>query len=393
MSEYKRFENESDEELIYRVCSAKEQIGSWQAVADILNELLGNEYTESKYRKQYQAFQKMLTANQSRFTTTDNQIEEIKRLKRELEREKIKYRDERNAWNKQNYIDARVEQKLDYLESSLKELGSVNFKDCGDVSRTSDNDLLIMLTDWHIGQTFDSVWGKYNTDIAKVRINKLLNEVINIRNMHNSQNAIIVLGGDMISGNIHKSIQVTNRENVIDQIKIASELITSFCYELTNIFSSVKMYDVAGNHTRMDKKDDALHDERLDCLISWVVANSLSHISNFYWIENNNLDTGIANIVIRDKSYIAVHGDFDSFSKSGINQLSAMLGMFPEAVLFGHDHHCSFDEENNVKLIRGGTLAGSGDSYTIEKRLLGKPSQMVVVCDSNGVKCLYPITL
>ena len=46
---YKRFENETDEELIYRITSDKELIGSWQKVADILNELLGTNYTESKF--------------------------------------------------------------------------------------------------------------------------------------------------------------------------------------------------------------------------------------------------------------------------------------------------------------------------------------------------------
>ena len=65
---YKRFENETDEELIYRITGEKEQIGSWQAVANILNELLGTEYTESKFRKQRQAFDKMLSANQSKFS-------------------------------------------------------------------------------------------------------------------------------------------------------------------------------------------------------------------------------------------------------------------------------------------------------------------------------------
>ena len=109
---YKRFDNETDEELIYRITGEKEQIGSWQAVADILNELLGTEYTESKFRKQRQAFDKMLAANQSKFVDSDTQLREIEVQKRELERKKIQFRDERNAWQKQNYIAARVEQKL-----------------------------------------------------------------------------------------------------------------------------------------------------------------------------------------------------------------------------------------------------------------------------------------
>ena len=52
----------------------------------------------------------MLNANQSKFSESSEQLKEIELQKRELEREKIKFRDERNAWQKQNYIDARVEQ-------------------------------------------------------------------------------------------------------------------------------------------------------------------------------------------------------------------------------------------------------------------------------------------
>lgn len=125
---YKRLEGETNEELIYRITNEKDQIGTWQDVADILNELLGTEYTESKFRKQKQAFDKMLSANQSKIADTDIQLEKLKQEQRKLEREKIQVRDERNAWRKQNYIDARVEQKLDYLETELTSLGKINFE-------------------------------------------------------------------------------------------------------------------------------------------------------------------------------------------------------------------------------------------------------------------------
>lgn len=389
---YKRFNGESDEELIYRITGEKDQIGSWQDVADILNELLGTEYTESKFRKQRQAFDKMLAANQSKFADSDAQLKEIEVQKRELERKKIQFRDERNAWQKQNFTDARVEEKLDKLESELTSLGRTNFDEHNNVSINSDNDMLIILSDLHIGQTFDSIFGKYNTDIAKDRLNQLLNEVISIRELHNSKNCYVSLQGDLISGNIHKSIQVSNRENVIEQIKIATELISSFCYELSLHFETVFMSNVSGNHTRMDRKDDAIHDERLDDIISLAVELSIKHIDNFH-VLHRNIDTGISDILIRGKSYIAVHGDYDGFNKSGVQNLCLALGFVPYAITYGHLHVCSVDETNGVKMIRGGSLAGCGDSYTIEKRLTGKPSQMVCICTDKGVKAYYPIEL
>lgn len=392
ITSYKRFENETDEELIYRVCSDKDLIGSWQNVSDILNELLDTEYTESKFRKQFQAFNKMLDANRSKFVDFDAQLDEIQVQKRELERKKIQFRDERNAWQKQNYSDARVEEKLDKLENELTSLGRTNFNKHNTLSIDSDNDMLIILSDLHIGQTFDSIFGKYNTDIAKDRLNQLLNEVLSIRELHNSRKCYVSLQGDLISGNIHKSIQVTNRENVIEQIKIATELISSFCYELTLHFENVFLSNISGNHTRIDRKDDAIHDERLDDIIGWAVELSLKHIDNFH-VLHRNIDTGIADIPIRGKSYIAVHGDYDGFNKSGVQNLCLALGFVPYAITYGHLHVCSVDETNGVKMIRGGSLAGCGDSYTIEKRLTGKPSQMVCICTDKGVKAYYPVEL
>ena len=109
MIKYKRFENESDEELILRICQDKDKIGTWADVAEILNELTGNEYTESKYRKQFQIFQKMLAANQSKFVDSNEQLDEINQARIELEKEKVKLRDERNEYKKIDREQARKE--------------------------------------------------------------------------------------------------------------------------------------------------------------------------------------------------------------------------------------------------------------------------------------------
>jgi len=317
---------------------------------------------------------------------------EIMAMKRELERAKIQFRDERTAWQKQNYLAARAENKLDLLEDRLSEIGKINFSSHEEVNVVGDTDLLVILSDLHIGQCFSSIWGEYNSTIAEKRLNQLLHEVVKIGRRHNSEKVYVSIQGDLISGSIHKALAITNRENVIEQIKLASELITSFCYELSKYFNKVLISNVSGNHSRIDKKEDALHDERLDDLISWIVESSLKHIDNVT-VLHRNLDNGISDMNIRGKSYVAVHGDYDTFTKSGVANLVLMLGFAPYAVTFGHMHTCAVDECNGIKMIRGGSLAGSGDSYTIEKRLSGKPSQMVCVCSDNGVEAYYTVEL
>lgn len=372
------------------------ELKDWKSVNDIVNAELGIEEDkmrdESSFRKRYQAAKKFYDGCFSKMETSEYQ-EKLDELNRELQRNTIKFRDNRNAWNRQNYIDARAEQKLDYLGDVLSNQGKILFESHSAPVVNSDNDLLIQLSDLHIGQTFNSIWGEYNSDVAKLRLEKYLNEILRIKKRHNSENAIILLQGDVLSGNIHKSLQVTNRENVIEQLKLAIEYISSFCYELTKHFNNVQFYNVSGNHSRIDRKEDALHDERLDDLIGWDIGRTLSHIDNFHVMTHRNIDNGIADIIIRSKTYIAVHGDFDTYSKSGLSDLCMFLGFKPHAVLYGHMHHCSYDDEQGVKMIRSGCLSGSGDSYTIEKRLYGEPSQMVTVCSDYGVECCYPINL
>ena len=391
---YKRLENESDEALIFRVAKDKDLIGTWQDVADILNPLLGTDYGESTFRKKYAAFKQMFEANRVLLVDSEAELQMIRDEQRRLEIEKIKFRDERNAWNQQNRTHARAEAKLDYLEESLSKMGRIEFPaHPSPAVINSDKSMLIMLSDFHIGATFNNFFGCYNTDVAEDRLNQLLEKIKEIYKRHNTYECYVVLCGDIISGNIHHSIQVTNRENVIDQIKKASELVASFCYELTLLFSMVTMISVDGNHSRLDDKERSLHDERADQLIPFCVSMALSHIDHFYYCEEANLDSGIALFMIQDKTYVAVHGDYDNFNKTGIQNLITMIRAIPHAVLMGHKHYCATDEVNGIKMVQGGSLCGSGDQFTVERRLSGKASQMICICGEEGIEAFYPVEL
>ena len=388
--DFHRKDNETEQEYIFRICYNKPLIGTWDDVADILNAELGYHFGESTYRKRWARDARARAVEPADFDTYTADPAEIKR---EIERAKIQYRDERNSWQKQNYIDARILQKLDYLETVIGEIGREKFTVDSTPCITSGKDLLCLLSDLHIGQTFENAFGEYNTDIARKRLNKYLNEIIQIGRENNAQDCYCTLLGDLISGSIHLSIQVTNRENVIDQIKIASELIASFVCDLAPHFDHVYLTGVAGNHSRLvANKEKAIHDERLDDLILWVVKHLLKDCKNATVLDDKP-DVGIATFYIRGHEYTSVHGDYDKITDAGIGKLAMMLGRLPEHILLGHLHYCELTERNGIRIVRGGSLAGSGDQFTIESRLTGKPQQMVCVCDDNGIQSAHPIIL
>ena len=400
----KKSPGENEEQYLWRVGQLKDAgllDMDWDELAYYINKEWREDEDEyrcsSTYRKPYTQAKRFYEAGVFSKFNEDDYTNKLNEQKRELEKEKVADRDERSAWNKQNRIEARIEEKLNNLERELQEMGKTMFEESDVVSRNcEDNSLIIMLSDLHTGQTFDSPFGQYNTDILKYRMSQLLSKVKEIGYRHNSVMANVVLLGDQISGNIHHTIQVANRENVIEQIKIASEVITWFCVELSKVFPYVHVYECAGNHSRLvGNKELAVHDERLDNLITWIIKQMTSHIKgiNVHDEEETRIDSGISMFELYGREYVAVHGDYDVLNKTGVGNLSMMLGKIPYAIMNGHNHYpCNMDV-NGVKVIQGGSMAGSGDNYTIEKRLTGKPNQNVLVCDNNGIECIYNVEL
>lgn len=324
-----------------------------------------------------------------------DRMSELDRKKIELQAERQKFYDQRNAFNKLVRERSRQEELNEILVKSIQEgdLPRLDYEfDPYGVVTQSDNDLLVSLNDIHYGATVENYWNTYNSDICREMMCRYLDHIIQIARTHSSQNCIIWANGDEISGNIHKSITVTNKENVIEQIKGVSELIAEFIAELSKHFVTVTFVSVAGNHSRLDpNKDNALVSERLDDLIEWYLAARLQSFENVIIGGGEKVDETMYLIDVRGKTYCGVHGDFDG-SPSKIQALQTMARKPLYAVLSGHLHHCKIDDVQGIRTIMAGSFLGM-DDYCVQKRIYGRPEQMVCVCDETGVRCSYNVSL
>ena len=396
-----RLENENEEQFIFRLGSAKDSGNldmSWDEIADIINKEFRtdeSEYrSEAAYRKPYQQAKRYFEANVFKtYKDEDSYFKELRLQKQNIRKEKQKLFDERTALNKTLRETARVEEDLAKLELLIKENGSTTLPSISNSVEPSDNDLFICLSDFHLGIDTDNYFGKYNSDIAANRLAQYLSQIIKIQNLHKSENAYVGILGDILNGEIHFTTQLENRENVTEQIQKSAELISAFIYELSKHFKAVYINGVAGNHSRTSFKDQVLRGNRLDNLIPWYMKAKLSHLQNVIFIDDENYDSTIATCIIRGNEYLLVHGDWDSYSESGVSKLVMMLNFKPRGIFYGHLHRCSYDDIANIKIVRSGSFSGTTDDYTISKRLSGKPSQMVCVIDNNGIKCCYPVQL
>lgn len=307
--------------------------------------------------------------------------------------ERVRARDERSALNKSIRDTARFERRLDeieqYIVNRVQPLYHIDKKSGSDYG---DDEMIVCLSDLHIGAKFDNVYGKYNVDIAKKRLADYLTEIAVIANRHHVRKVTVAVLGDLISGSIHKTIAVTNEEDVVTQTMLAADMVCQFVYHLSEWFDKVDVHCVAGNHSRVEQgKDDALRIERLDRIVPWYIKTALEKCSNVTVLDA--VDPSFDNINVCGKTYFLVHGDFDIFSESGLAKLTAMNKEIPYGVLCAHMHHPAYNSLHGVHMIQSGSLCGSGDEYTVQRRLSGTPNQTVVVCDGRGIVCPYFIDL
>lgn len=397
---YERIGNESEEQFLWRIGQDKDNGLAdldWQQIADIMNRLFRSdesEYrTEAAYRKPYQQAKRFFDAGVFKELNDSAYINQLRQATQELRKEKQKVSDERIHLNKMLRDEARNETDFAYLSELIKSSATQKLIPTCPPAIKSDNDLIVCVSDFHLGTENNNLFGSYNSTIAAERLGKYFNAINETKQLHNCENAYVLFLGDLINGEIHYTAQLENREMLVEQIQKASELLSEFVYQLSGIFSHVYVNDVVGNHSRPSFNTEVLRGNKLDALIPWYIKAALSHIENISFLDYDNYDATIGRVSIRGNEYWLVHGDFDKFTPEGVSKLVMMVGYKPQGIILGHMHHCSFDDVCGVNIFRSGSFSGTGDDYSITKRLYGKPSQMLVVVNDKGAKSFSPVYL
>jgi hypothetical protein len=387
MDNYQIMSGESVKDYKIRLCKNKSEYGlSWEEIADRLNALSTEPHSESTYRKWWKAYSSGLKDAET--TPPGVPIASDLRLL-ELEKARMKFYDQRREYKKLVRASARDENLYDLVKESLQKIEPIKFNPKDADVFLSDNDLFVGLNDLHYGAYIDNHWNKYSPEIAKERMSKYLNHILAIKDMHYSENCYVCANGDLISGKIHSTIEISNCENVVEQVMGVSELVSSFLASLCENFKNVYFCVVAGNHSRLGKKDESPKGERLDDLIPWYVECRLQNINNFK-ILNNAIDSTVNMVNIRGLNYLNVHGDYDGFST--IQRLTSMITEDVYCIHFGHKHHNYTDWNQKYKIVMSGSLQGM-DDYCIEKRIFGRAQQLVGVCTKDGMICTYDVDL
>lgn len=396
---YRRLDGESFEEYEYRICKMNSLTGefeTWNDVADVINEAWGTNFTECKFRKDWNTFQKMLPAYEKDAGTYFNSVDELKEERLRLEKEKVKMRDERNELNRLIREQARLESFKELFKECADSFSPVPYQFDKDVESSeedqeNDKTIVVMVSDLHAGLCVDNGFNYYDTDVMRKYLERYFMKIHDMAHTHGAKDCVVVLCGDLINGVLRTSNRIENNKNVIQQVFVVSDALSNFVGALSQLFDRVEIFSTPGNHGRVfQNKEEAIDGENFDNLIPYIMQEKLRKCHNVT-VNVESEDETFGFFYRHGRLYVYTHGEKDN-PETVATKFTMMLEDKPSAILLGHRHTNGYLTSYDCKVIQSGSGAGV-DRYAIDHRMYNTPEQVAFVCDENGVDCIYDIQL
>ena len=357
--EYNRLDNESDKDLINRICSEKDSIGSWQDVANIINNILGTSFTESKYRKNFRLYSEGYNDSQAKVAEEHN--DDLEKKLNEIKKERIKLQTLNIERNKIDRVEARKELYYEQIGNMITALPSPVFdieydSEIAEIENNIEESYLLTIADIHSGAIFKTEYNEYSPEIMIERFEYLTERIINFIKKHKCKVLYIVGLGDFIQGCIHMNDLKINDSTVVKATVQVSQVMTQFLNNISKYAHIYYYHIISSNHSQMrylGTKASELMGEDMEYIIGHYIKDSL--------INNKNIDVYVdeeasdyKEIEILNYRIIAMHGHQIKDINTILNTISSKKNRMVDYVLLGHQHShkvitgndgCTYDTE------------------------------------------------
>lgn len=360
--------DESTEEYIYRLCRNKD-IGiynlTWDEVGEVLNRELDLNYTESKYRKEYQSMQRGIDMMMNKKANLKNQMEEMKLLKLELEMERKKKQSESVYYNRLLREHSREEMLYDRVVDAIKQVETTIPKFEPLHTQKTNEEWLLGIADIHAYKYFESITNKYNKEILENRLNKLLGEIVYQIKINNIGKLTILNCADSLEGMIRKSQLQALELGLIESVVEFQRWLLEWLNQLSKYVEIKYIHLISSNHTEIrpfNTRAGQFPKEDLEI----VIANYIKDMcKNNERIQVVVPEYDFALFDIAGYKAIANHGHkVKRNMRRYIERMSRKLRVFIDYGFFAHFHNeviQTVDEgiDNDCEIIRIPSIIGT----------------------------------
>lgn len=174
----------------------------------------------------------------------------------------------------------------------------------------------LLASDWHWDEVVTPAQVEhvniYNRDVAVHRAERCFRTFVDLTKNHLSklsyEYAVLMLGGDMLSGNIHEELRETNEAPIHETLLHLVDHLIAGITLLHNAFGRLYIPCVVGNHGRIDKKPRAKNRvyDNYDWLAYQLLKRHFSGSKDIHFLIADGADQLLS---IFNTTYLLTHGD------------------------------------------------------------------------------------
>lgn len=176
--------------------------------------------------------------------------------------------------------------------------------------------LVAMLSDTHFDEVVDPAemdgLNAYNREIAALRLERWAQNVVRMARHYLAgvqyDGLVLILGGDLFSGDIHEELQETNADSMLGSLLYWSEQLCSSIQMFAEEFGKVHVASVVGNHGRMSRKPRAKRRVRTN--FDWLLSKMVErHFAADRRVTFQIPESADCLIRIYNHGHLITHGD------------------------------------------------------------------------------------
>jgi len=265
-----------------------------------------------------------------------------------------------------------------------------------------------MLSDLHLDEVVipDEVdfLNAYNREIAKLRLERWASNVIKLARHHFNgvkyDGVVILLGGDIFSGDIHDELSETNSDTMLGSLHFWSEHLAAAIDIMLTEFQHGVVASVVGNHGRTSRKPRAKL--RAKTNFDWLLAKTLErHFAKDKRVTFRVPESADVLVEIYGQGHLMTHGD-QAYVGSGIGgiwppvmrlrarkaQRYLAVGANFQTLWMGHWHQYI----STPSLVVNGSLKGVDEFSFIQNFGYEVPQQaLAIVAPDKGIVVHAPV--
>jgi hypothetical protein len=271
-------------------------------------------------------------------------LEALKHEKREVYKERQKFRDEKTEYKAWLREDSRVELFYERIDEAIDKLLKRKQRKIQQIKtvREFDNekDLVVLFADAHYDCEFvvkgfnNEILNEYNRDEFERRMWKLRDEIIAFADLHQIKNLHIFDLGDIMEGLLRvgslKSVKNSPMESVLDYTDFIYDWLESL---LENGFN-INFYTSLGNHSELRLFQGEVR-ENLECIYNRFLRKLFEAVENVK--VHNNLE-GMNYTDIQGFGVFSTHGQNESNISNSIKEYEDLYGITIHYIVSGHKH-------------------------------------------------------